>query len=556
MNFRAEHASRTLAALVLAVVSSTILAHDVAAQTVTAVRVLPTMGRVDSAWFDPSAGRVLVASLRAGVMALDDATGASVWQHTCATVGRAQPVAFARSTIVVAGRRECRDGKAMTHRVSMVDLATGALRWSLEREPFAGRRRGYSLLGMVMATASENGDAGVSEAQRASIVVSPVGGADRYWIIGEKMEQVDSAGGTVWQSESGVGQLHSADRYGVALFVNKDNKLQARSAVDGSLKWTADIRGNLDDVQLADEQAPATSDFFALTSDGVFRIERATGKVLWSKVRNRLDANPVRSVRAGPLVLYERGVAFENQPTRWGALEALDATTGERRWQMRGVGGSKLSLSMVAVDASISVARTGTILQVTRDDSDPAMPYVLIGRDAESGVERWEVRQVNDEKITHYRSVDSVRIEVSGSRGLLGGIDPKTGAVIDRATVVAAIDSTTSLAHYWLDYDRRNNVLRCRNRLDEVVWSREETTTGFPSHRMLRAQRAVVWHRADGSLEVLSLATGAAVHRLPAPEKQPDVKYRSDWRVDVSTDGSRVLVSSWNQATVLRIASP
>ncbi len=556
MNSRAQLAPRLLAALLVAVGSSTISRIDLAAQTVTAVQIVPTIGTAQSAWFLPSSGRVVVASPRVGVMAIDEASGASVWQQQCTAVGRAHPVALAGSMVLLAGRRECGDGKAITQRVSMVDVGTGALRWSLEREPFPGRRRGYSLLGMVMATADETGDAGVSEAQQASLTVSPVTGADRYWIIGEKLEQVDGAGVTVWQSESGVGQLHSAGRDDVALFVNKDNKLQARSVVDGSLKWTADIRGNLDEVQLADEQTPVASDFFAFTSDGVYRIERASGKILWSKVRNRLDANPVRTVRTGALVLYERGVAFEKQSVKWGALEALDATTGERRWQMRGVGGSKMSLSLIAVNASLSVAKTGTILQVTRDDSDPAMPFVLIGRDAETGAERWEARQVNGENITHYRILDSARIEVSGERGLLGGIDPKTGAVIDRTTVAAAIQPATSLDGYWLDYDPRAMVLRCRNRLDEVVWSRQESNVGVPRHWILTAPRAAMWRRADGSIEVLSLATGATVHIVPAPQKRPNARGRGDWRVDVSSDSTRVLVSSWNQATLLRIAPP
>ena len=271
------------------------------------------------------------------------------------------PVVVEGTVVIVDGRDD----------LLALDLRTGAVRWTVDREVFVG-----------------------SPAVAGSLVVSQTDDGT--------LAAFDIVDGTpAWRAPLGI-RLNSSPLVldGMAVAADEEGAVHAVSAVDGSLQWDVELGPGLD-------RSVAGADGLVFAgSDGAFvALDAQTGREVWS---HRSDATSFATPAVRDGVVYASG-----GDGRTSALYAIDATTGAERWRFvppGGVGVKTPSIDddtvyLASEEQVFALDRTSGDVRWTRDlarqtraaigiDGDTLFLFSqtrLHALDAATGADRWDV---------------------------------------------------------------------------------------------------------------------------------------------------------------------
>lgn len=191
-------------------------------------------------------------------------------------------------------------------------------------------------------------------------------------------------------------------RFNDRLIVVTGDDVRAIDTSTGDDIWIAESQFDFSAVALGESAA------FTLDSVGVHAIDFETGRELWElpidradtiavdertlavaagtrlvgvdvNERTRLFDLDVTRLGAGELWVTDSAVAFELAPSvaPGGGIGVLDRNTGSQLWESTSTG------SLIWAGDSLLISSTAN------DEPRPAAPFVLVARDATTGVERW-----------------------------------------------------------------------------------------------------------------------------------------------------------------------
>lgn len=233
----------------------------------------------------------------------------------------------------------------------------------------------------------------------------------------------------------------------IAYFGDWTGTVWAVKAETGQEVWTAKIGGNV-------IGAPAIQGDSVYTSSGstLYRLDRATGTVLWKVVTNE---NPFAQINASPVVvdgLVLQGTAqFEEVVgkapfTFRGTIGAYDAETGREVWRFYTTPNDRTSgagigiWSTPAVDTRLGLVYVGTGQNI----SAPTGPLAdsLLAIDYKTGTLRWSRQFTNPDVfgVGHFTGKDA---DVGASPNLWTSKGRPLVGVGDKAGVYHALDRDT-----------------------------------------------------------------------------------------------------------------
>ena len=258
----------------------------------------------------------------------------------------------------------------------------------------------------------------------------------------------------IWQFEGPAVTSTPAVVEGTVYFAGWDAKVHARNAADGAPVWTATV------PHLVDSSPAVTSDrvFVGDNNGNVHSLNRASGAIVWSKPAEtvglpHLWSSPIVIPDAGIVVV---GVASAEESNRAntpfsfrGSVVALDAATGNPRWQFYTTKGDTTSGPGVGIWSTVSVDPALKLLYVGTGNAyvAPAGPHsdALLAIRYDTGVIEWAHQFQADDVFEVYTAPNGVDSDVGSTANVfsaggkdLVGIGVKNGIyyALDRKTGV------------------------------------------------------------------------------------------------------------------------
>jgi PQQ-like domain len=472
---------------------------------------------------------------------LDVSTGTFKWIIPCETLGFIQPGATALlpgDRLLTLGAKECKQKSAWDAMdkpcYSLVNAANGQVIWQYETKglTYDGKQRHWA------RAAKYQGLEGGKKKRRQleAYPVSPSGpgyefggtAPERAAIVGERLEVINLADGeALWRTKDKPGILRGA--YGELAFFQKGDDLTAIDVATGAQALKYDLKANssaiytVDDIIALKHGVPeGMTDIMISDKNVVTRVSTTTGKAVWKAKRG--GVNWQGSVHA---VLANGG----------DKTTAYDWNTGAKLWEVKAGSrpfGYDSGDYIVFVDANKNVRTEADA--ATNASMDYLPPYKFTVVNAKTGNVVWTKKDIDGKDIVSHLFAVPGQIRLTSDKGVVANLNIADG------TAGVAPDGIEG--QRFVEYDKKEKTLLCRDFAGAVVWTREAEMSLSSEYQVRKDY--VVWPQKDGLVELIALSNG-------------DFRWKSQFDENphpyVNEDGTYIVVQQKKELTIVKPGS-
>ncbi|HET9950763.1 MAG TPA: PQQ-binding-like beta-propeller repeat protein [Candidatus Eisenbacteria bacterium] len=463
---------------------------------------------------------------------LDLATGAIRWSLPCDQLGYVEPTTarfLSGDRLLLMGTKGCSPGSAYDAlkepRLTMVDANTGKILWQYEPKSLE-----YDAsLGYWAKVKQYKGQRAIvrKRIQLDAMLASPKAGGfefdapdpDRIVIMGERYEGVKLAdGASLFKSTDKPGILRGA--YDGRVFFQDFEKVTAFDAGSGAAIWTFDSGDRGSRVYTVD-------DFDAM------------GASVPEDMHDIFVSTGDRAVRVSAATGKETW-AVKRGGAVWSASKhALMAESGDKITAYDWISGAKIWEAPIswtprprdAGDFIVFVAA------LTDEDNELVPPFKVTVVHGKTGRIAWAKSDLDGKPISEWLLIGTERIALMNEAG--------TVATLNVADGTATQAPARLEERYLVKYLENSRVLQCHDYLGNLVWERPGES-GLSKPNFLTGKTCVVWVSKEGDVEVIDRADGSTLWKVQGLEEP---------QVYVDESGAYLVVQSKKDATVVKLPS-
>jgi outer membrane protein assembly factor BamB len=463
---------------------------------------------------------------------LDLATGAIRWSLPCDQLGYVEPTAarfLSGDRLLLMGAKSCNPYNAYdamkAPRLTMVDANNGKILWkyeptSLEYNPLLGY---WPKVRQYQGQRAYPG----KRIQLDVLLASPKAGGfefdapdpDRILIVGDRFEAVKLADGTsLFKTAEKPGILRGA--FDGRVFFRDNEYVSAYDAGSGAKIWTFDTGSRGAGVYTVDDfEAKGMS-----VPEGMHDLIVSTGD---KAIRlSAATGKETWSIQRNGMTwsVSKHALMAESADT----ITAYDWSNGAKLWQAR-------------IPAKPRPHDAGDLIVFVEaaayEDGAPVPPFQFTVVNGRTGQILWAKSDLGGQKIPEWILLGTERIALLNDVG--------TVATLNVADGTAAEAPARMEEHFVVKYVENSQALQCHDYLGNLVWERPgESALSKP--KFLSGRTCVVWVSKNGDAEVINWADGATLWQAKGLE---------DPQAYVNEAGTYLVVQTAKDITFVKLPS-